>query len=367
MFSASMPYIPDSPFVSASQAQNACALVLIGPPSDVEEGPLGAACCLAPHGARGWEEGSICPRRDLRRTLFVWCTMIQSVNNSSSRLIEVIFLRLSTWDSDNRRGFGNIGQEGLISRIDPSPHFYSIDSWGVWQAIERGHRFLYVVSILWRGEMLTKCTHFDLPSSGILWSRGIEDCKSSTDQSSGLHKESLTHLWIQVNSIAILENGKHILTDEDALTIWIVKFANFLQSFENDIVWRVNCLCDSEYSMCRWLCSSKRRAVFDVVEPVQWSLAMKIEIGILGGNYIKEALWRRLTADLMISNGPDEALTQKLSASIACSRTPLDGNELRYSKGASTTWLMHMSAREVFLQHEGDGEAIKVGSTNLVT
>ena len=49
------------------------------------------------------------------------------------------------------------------------------------------------------------------------------------------------------------------------------------------------------------------------------------------GNYIKEALWRPVTTDLMISNGPDGALTQKLNASMACSRTPLEGNELRYS------------------------------------
>lgn len=45
----------------------------------------------------------------------------------------------------------------------------------------------------------------------------------------------------------------------------------------------------------------------------------------------------RVTTDLIISKGPDAALTQKLNALIAFSRTPLEDNELRYSKGASTT------------------------------
>lgn len=57
---------------------------------------------------------------------------------------------------------------------------------------------------------------------------------------------------------------------------------------------------------------------------------------MLGEHYIKEALWRRVTADLTISKGPDGALTQKLNALMAFSRTPLEGSELRYSKGAST-------------------------------
>lgn len=121
--------------------------------------------------------------------------------------------------------------------------------------------------------------------------------------------------------------------------------------------------------MCRWLCSSKRRAVFDVVKPVQWNLASKFQNRHVGGggNYIKDALWRRAIADLMIFNGPDGALTQKLNASIACSRTPLEGNELRYSKGASTTLPMHMLARNPFERHEDDVEILKVGYANLVT
>lgn len=197
---------------------------------------------------------------------------------------EFFLLRLLTWDSDSRRVFGNIDQGGLTGRTDLCPHFYSIEPWGVWQAIERGHRFLHVFSIpVARRKWSPKVTHSDLPSLGILWPRGSEDCKSSTDRSSGPHKENLTHLMWHVNSIAILRNWKYILTDEDAQTHWIVKFANVLQCFEDDIVWRIDCLCDPEYSMCRWLCSSKRRAVFDVIEPVQLSLAMGIQIAILGG------------------------------------------------------------------------------------
>lgn len=59
---------------------------------------------------------------------------------------------------------------------------------------------------------------------------------------------------------------------------------------------------------------------------------------ILGEHYIKEALWRRVTADLIVSKGPEGALTQRLNASIAFSRTPLEGKEVRYSKGAKTTF-----------------------------
>ena len=54
------------------------------------------------------------------------------------------------------------------------------------------------------------------------------------------------------------------------------------------------------------------------------------------GSYMREALCNICTTFLIVSNGLGGNFNHTLMASMTCSRTPLDGNELTYVKGSST-------------------------------
>ena len=83
--------------------------------------------------------------------------------------------------------------------------------------------------------------------------------------------------------------------------------------------------------MCCWFATAKKRAIFNIVQPIVISMEESEMIKLTQATYIKELLCSRFVMDLIAAKEVSDTRNQKFSPSIAIDLIPFEGKHFRYS------------------------------------